>query len=33
MNSEYKTMFMSGNVDMRCETHRDTMYEEIMEGL
>ena len=32
-NSEHKTMLMSGNVDMRCETHRDIVHEEVMEGL
>ncbi len=31
--SEHKTMLMSGNVDMRCERHRDIMNEGIMEGL
>ncbi len=32
-NSEHKTMLMSGNVDMRCERHRDIVDEGIMEGL
>ncbi len=31
-NCEHKTMFMSGNVDMMCERHRDIVDEGIVEG-
>ncbi len=32
-NCEHKTMLMSGNVDMSCERHHDTVNDRIMEGL